>query len=118
MKPTRLAAIRLAWEAERVRGERDARYRANLACAVTQVRKIVVTVLAITSIAAGWPVAPATMVMSAASEVRDAWSHLEADPAVASDHTSRHSRSPRDRLRSEGCVGDRPRSPDGLRNGT
>jgi hypothetical protein len=55
---TRAASARGS-EQERRRWERDARYRANIAFAINQARRLVVTALVLASMMLGWPASPA-----------------------------------------------------------
>jgi len=55
---------------ERARAERDARYRANLACGVKQLRALLAIILTVSSLTLGWPVAPSTLVRRAVSPIQ------------------------------------------------
>jgi hypothetical protein len=63
----------LSREQERARAERDARYRANTACAVKQLRALVAMILTVSTLTLGWPTAPIALVQGAAQP------HLDAD---------------------------------------
>lgn len=55
---------------ERARAERDARYRANLACGVKQLRALLAIILAVSSLTIGWPLAPSALVRRADSQIQ------------------------------------------------
>lgn len=53
--PVRDPELQRALRVEELRGKRDARYRANLACAGNQLRSIIATLVIASSIVFGWP---------------------------------------------------------------
>lgn len=59
------AAIARAAEEERIRWERDARYRANIAFAVTQARRLALIALLLASLVLGWPASPVGLLRDA-----------------------------------------------------
>jgi hypothetical protein len=59
--PVRDPELQRALRVEELRGKRDARYRANLACAGNQLRSITATIVITSSIVFGWPLAAHTI---------------------------------------------------------
>ena len=74
-EPHTRPSLALAAEQERVRWERDARYRANAAFAIIQARRLLFTMLATASLVAGWPASPAGLLRGALGDMAGGAEH-------------------------------------------